>query len=79
LKYLGEERGTQEEEDCNFVLTRIRDSAAMIEECIFRTLLTNNVRTSDVHGQHKTSEFVNALIADIKEQMRVKSLTVKKA
>jgi hypothetical protein len=82
------------------IFCRIRDSATMIEECIFRTLISDNVclcvcvccvficgsflffvqvRTADVQGQHKTSEFVDALIVEIKEQMRIKHLAVKKA
>uniref|UniRef100_A0A914VT14 Isocitrate dehydrogenase [NAD] subunit, mitochondrial n=1 Tax=Plectus sambesii TaxID=2011161 RepID=A0A914VT14_9BILA len=51
---------------------RLNEHAEMIEGAVVRTLEDRQIHTPDLHGQHRTSEFMDSVIADIEEQMKSK-------
>uniref|UniRef100_A0A914W712 Isocitrate dehydrogenase [NAD] subunit, mitochondrial n=1 Tax=Plectus sambesii TaxID=2011161 RepID=A0A914W712_9BILA len=51
---------------------RLNEHAEMIEGAVVRTLEDRQIHTPDLHGSHRTSEFMDSVIADIEEQMKSK-------
>ena len=49
---------------------RINESADLIEDAVWRVLLDKKIQTRDIGGTSKTSEFIAALLEDIREQQK---------